>query len=73
MIMSQFALSIALMLLVYWLGEVDWILAMEMPYWCVAWISPCNEVWLKDLSLKPPVSETMQALNEALLAGGVLE
>ena len=44
---------------------------MEMPYALTASVRPFSEVSLKDLSLKPPVSETMQALNDAFDAGGV--
>jgi hypothetical protein len=50
---------------------VDWILAIEMPYCETASVRPFRDVSLNDLSLNPPVSDTMHALNEAFDGGGV--
>src|SRR3954470_11287709 len=51
-------------------GELDSTSPVLTPRCFAADTSPSCEVWLKDLSWKPPESETMQALKLAFSAGG---
>ena len=41
------------------------------PSWATASVRPLWEVWLKDLSSKPPASETMQAVKSEAGAAAV--
>src|ERR671921_663007 len=66
----QFCCTIASMLSLNAEGEFDSTSPVLTPSVCLAVSSPSCEVWLNDLSWKPPESETMQALKSAFSAGG---
>src|SRR5215212_4262492 len=78
--MLQFASTIDWMFLAKSEAVLDSTSPVGMPSWVLASVSPLYEVWLNDLSSKPPESDTMQALNPApppadalALAGGAAE
>src|SRR5919112_2234524 len=66
----HFCCTIASTLSLYSAGEFDSTSPVLTPRSLAAASSPSCEVWLKDLSWKPPESETMQALKFAFCADG---
>jgi hypothetical protein len=68
--MLQFSCTIALMLSGKSDGEFDSTSAVCTPSSSAARSMPSCEVWLNDLSLKPPESETMQALKSGYCSDG---
>jgi hypothetical protein len=62
----------ALMLSAYSASDCDSTSPVLMPRSSLAATRPSCDVWLNDLSSKPPESETMQALKLAAPAGGGL-
>src|ERR671929_336061 len=66
----HFCCTIASMLSLNSEGEFDSTSPVLMPRSCAAFSSPSCEVWLNDLSWKPPESDTMQALKLAFWAAG---
>src|SRR3954469_19376210 len=71
--MLQFASTIDWMFLAKSEAVLDSTSPVGMPSWVFASVSPLYEVWLNDLSSKPPESDTMQALNPAPPPADVLE
>ena len=60
----------ALMLSAYSESEFDSTCAVWMPRSALASVRPLSEVWLNDLSSKPPESETSHALKSGWLSVG---
>src|SRR6478672_13736180 len=66
----QPCLTSALMLSAYSESEFDSTCAVWTPRSVFASVRPLSEVWLNDLSSKPPESETSQALKSGWLSAG---
>src|SRR3954451_1851508 len=66
----HFSFTIASTLSAYSDGEFDSTSAVCTPRSVLAFSRPSWEVWLNDLSLKPPESETMHALKSGCCSAG---